>query len=337
MTASSEQQRDGIQAEAIEWFAVMGSDKLTLGDKNRFHSWLQQPEHRQAYERINTQWRNLGDFAHSAVLEDTVNETRLRTMTKSDKKHESKRRWFYPLTAVAATLMIGIWATLQWYPAGAVHQTGIGEQKTVMLEDGSTLILNTNTLLRVEFRFSECNIYLERGEANFAVAHNKQRPFTVFAGGGIVKATGTNFDVRLFNPSKVVVTLMEGGVEVVEKDNSVTLAGVRLEPGQQVTYGSSGISAVKSVNLEETSAWQQRKLIFRDRPLVEAVEEVNRYTQQKVEIGDDALKELRVSGIFRAGSSDTLIQALQQYFSIRVVRSKSGNVVLLPMWDQGGQ
>ncbi len=87
--------------------------------------------------------------------------------------------------------------TISERDAGTIYSTTVGAQQHVMLEDGSSVDLNTNTLVHVRYSEGRRALSLDRGEAVFNVAHDASRPFEVSAAGVISRAVGTRFSVRL--------------------------------------------------------------------------------------------------------------------------------------------
>lgn len=327
MSGNTHRENATIRRQAIEWLAAISSDMATDDDRERFQLWLQHPEHYEAYQIVSANWGKLGNFAHSPALDETVRQAEIEQQT--GKRLEDKRWWNWPTAAIAATFVIGIVLGLQWFlQPGSIHRTEVGEQKTVMLDDGSTIKLNTDTRLRVNFDSTGRRIYLLAGEANFAVTRDPRRPFTVHAGAGAVTAIGTNFDVRIRENADVVVTLIEGAVNVLQNTSIAGAPQQDLSSGQQIAYTAEGFSDIAAINIVEVTAWQKRKIIFQDLPLVQALSEVNRYTQHKIVVGDEALNDLRIGGMFDVGANDTLIEALQNYFSIRAVHHPDGKIVL---------
>ena len=90
---------------------------------------------------------------------------------------------------VAASLLVG--AILVVQPLGQTYDTAVGERRAISLEDGSTIELNTNSRVRVRLARGERRLWLEKGQAMFAVAPDKARPFLVTAGDTTVRALGT--------------------------------------------------------------------------------------------------------------------------------------------------
>src|SRR5690606_34928319 len=123
------------------------------------------------------------------------------------------RRWRWPLHAAAAAA--GIAAMIGsgiWYTQGqSMLTTKVGERRILTLADGSTVMLNTDTRLRVRFSDSHRTVFLENGEASFDVAKDAARPFIVKAGNTQIAAIGTTFDVRWLGQA-LAVTLVQGRV-----------------------------------------------------------------------------------------------------------------------------
>ena len=95
-----------------------------------------------------------------------------------------------------------------------IYAAAIGEIREQELVDGSVLQINTDSQVNVEYSEGTRKIHLLRGEAHFDVAHDKDWPFQVYAGKGVVKAVGTAFSVRL-EEEKISVIVTEGKVDLV--------------------------------------------------------------------------------------------------------------------------
>src|SRR3546814_19826741 len=76
------------------------------------------------------------------------------------------------------------------------YATAIGQQHDVALEDGSRVRLDTNSALVVRYSRKHRDVVLERGRAQFDVAHETQRPFTVHEGPRTVRAAGRQVQGR---------------------------------------------------------------------------------------------------------------------------------------------
>jgi ferric-dicitrate binding protein FerR (iron transport regulator) len=130
------------------------------------------------------------------------------------RKRESTARWTRR-GLIAASLggasLLGLgWSMLA--PAGEYYASAVGEVRRIPLEDGSTLVLNTDSRARVHFGRELREVRLLQGEALFEVAHDARRPFVVQSAAWQVRAVGTVFGVRL-RGTEVDVTVSEGVVE----------------------------------------------------------------------------------------------------------------------------
>lgn len=93
-------------------------------------------------------------------------------------------------------------------------ETDRAERREVVLNDGSVVNLEPETLLRVNLGKHQRYIDLARGRALFHVAKDPTRPFIVHAGDTEVRAVGTIFGVEQ-KDENVIVTVSEGKVGVV--------------------------------------------------------------------------------------------------------------------------
>lgn len=219
------------------------------------------------------------------------------------------------------------------------HETGIGEQRPVTLQDGSVVHLNTNTVVSVDFNGTSRNINLLRGEAHFDVAHNPDRPFIVSAAGKEVTAIGTAFNVEIFEQSSIEVLVTEGKVLVEATENEQT--DVVSSPSDSLhTFMIAGdkaefsdVTAAEKTRLsldqvQKDLAWQQGMLVFQGESLSEVLLEVSRYTQAEFEVLDDDIKQTRVAGYFKVGDTQGLLRALKNNFAISSVQLGSDRYAL---------
>lgn len=284
---------------------------------------------------------------------------------------QGKKRTYHAPMALAATVLVAVfvsvWATLIWNQrsttvenSGVAHSigeqhfnTGTGEKSTIVLADGSRLILNTNSLVKARFTPDQRAIYLERGEVHVQVEKDKQRPFNVFVGQRVIQAVGTEFNLEITDTQKIELIVTEGkvivAVQPISADLSVpqTRANVlpvikeishTLEAGQKVVLGDQEeLEEVQQITLEEIKvklSWRGGNLIFRGESLEQAINEIERYTPVEFEILDENLKQIRVAGLFKAGDVDGLLNTLEKNFNVTYERIGSEKVVLSRMEEK---
>jgi transmembrane sensor len=208
-----------------------------------------------------------------------------------------------------------------------LYATVTGETRPLDLEDGSRIVLDTQSRLRVSYTDGGRDIDLLEGQAHFEVARDSRRPFRVHTPTAEIVAVGTKFDVAIL-PDRTSVTLIEGKVNVRTLRAAETPV-TSLIPGEQVQVTSEGrLLDQPVVNIENVTAWQRRTLVLDDVPLPEALAQMNRYSVTQIVISGPDLQAKRVSGVFRVGDVETEALAVQRYFGLREVSHSDREIVL---------
>ncbi len=337
--------------QAAEWFLRRQRGVLSDAERAEFERWMAHGRNASAYESVDFAW----SCADEAAVRPASNEdsARATAMTAEAYKTSSRRGAWRPAAAAMAAIVI-VAGTGSIFMArdtasidrGAVlaerasaeaagpetYATAVGERSTIMLADGSQIMLNTDTRLQVSYSDAERRIELQQGQALFDVAKNPDRPFIVKAGGREVTALGTAFDVRA-EAETLRVTLIEGSVSV--EDAGIEPAVVpetptRLKPGEQFVAEGGAVPEVRIAQIDHVTSWREGKLIFSDEPLSQAVAEVNRYSARKIVLADAELGDLRVSGVFRTGRTDNFVQAVSTYFPVQADEAAPGEILLRP-------
>lgn len=323
------------EREASVWFARMSADDVSSSDRARFEAWLAaHPRHAKSYAALSATWQEL---VKSAPLVRAVNFGQSMNAAAAT---PARNRWLAGAVAASITaFVLAVGWNVYKEKEETRFQTAIGEQAAVALPDGSSLDLNTNSRVWVDYSQSTRVIRLERGEAYFKVAHDTQRPFWVRAGNYWVRAVGTAFNVYL-RPTGVEVTVSEGTVQVVNatandslpSDAALTLSAAAVTAGQQAdAHGRAEvIRALDSAQLSRTLAWRRSSLYFQDQPLGDVVNELMRYTTLKVEFDDDALRGLPVGGTFQTSPEgvEALLALLHDGFGTTIRRDDQGHVYI---------
>lgn len=299
--------------EAAAWFARLNAPRVTEEDLATFQQWRDVEANARAFEKLDKFWRRAEalktdpDFAAETLAELRAARPKSRTA---------------PL-AIAASLAVAVLAGgYAWFASVGKITTEVGELRVVALEDGTRVHLDTDSAIKVDISDDERRVRLIRGQALFDVAKDASRPFVVSSGSVSVRALGTKFDVANRREG-VKVILAEGAVEVTSGDQTWRLSpGQRIDaaPGEAVRKSSSDVAA-------ETS-WSQGVLTFRDRPLQEAVAEVNRYSRRKIRLAADVGSLGNVSGVFALGRSEAFVAAVTTSFPLEATKKSDGTIEL---------
>ena len=234
---------------------------------------------------------------------------------------------FLVATALVA-LAIGVSA--YFYNPGVA--TAVGEQRMLTLPDGTQVVLNTNSRIKVHYSKRARNVELLRGEALFDVAKSPNRPFRVTVGDRQVNALGTSFTVHR-EDDLLTVTLVEGKVSVsavgsalgpavpqpaaglARQDGEIVLA-----PGERLSIPTHRPPRVDAPPLEKVLAWERREVALDNVALDTAVHEMNRYSPRALVISPGA-RPIRVTGLFRAGDSLSFARAVAEAYNLQVTES----------------
>jgi transmembrane sensor len=238
----------------------------------------------------------------------------------------------FAAACVMACVAFGLLPMLVTPAAKNLTETGVGETRVVALEDGSRVMLDTSSRLRVVFTAATRDVELLNGQAHFQVAKDAHRPFRVRTRSAEVVAVGTTFEVAAL-ATRTTVTLIEGRVNVR------TIAGTAqvqprveaLTPGQQLGINGDGeLLEKKVVKIENVTAWQRGTIVLDDMSVREALAAINRYSTTRIVILGEPLQSRRVSAVFRIGDVETEAGALQRYFGLKEASRSKGEIVLEP-------
>jgi len=326
---------DEAEREASEWVVRLKAADVTDDDRARFEVWIRaHPCNAKAYADLCMTWDKLveaGPLVRAVYFGQVMNA--------ASTPPAPRRRWATVAMVVGVTALVlsGSWA-LYRQKQETGFQTAIGEQAAVMLPDGSSFDLNTNSRVHVAYSQRARVILLERGEAFFKVAHNSQRPFWVRAGDSWVRAVGTAFNVYL-RPTGPQVTVSEGTVKVVNatsneppRTDTANVGAASVRAGEQVDVQGPAevVREINSDQLTRLLAWRSSSLYFQDQPLSDVVSEVMRYTTLKIEISDSRLRDLPIGGTFQASpeGAEALLTTLHDGFGITVRRDGAGHAYI---------
>lgn len=308
---------DGVRDEAIAWLARLRSDP-SAQDQDLFETWYAaDPRHADSYDALLDSWEAM-QLASEAPA---AHRARARP----------SRSWTKAAAAAAVILALALSLFLVGNPVlapDAMLTTGIGEIRTVTLDDGSRVTLDTDSRLRVDLDRAERRLFLERGRARFEVAHDARRPFVVAAGASEVVAHGTVFDVDLRQP-RAVVSLLQGSVEVRQPPTSgAATKSTVLRPGQRLAT-AGGVAKPTPAPIQASELrWPSGMLSFENAPLAEVVASANRYSRTRIVVSDPSIGERRFTGTIKAGDPRQLADMIGSMAALAVETDGAGNLVL---------
>ncbi|WP_434151324.1 FecR family protein [Methylocaldum gracile subsp. desertum] len=326
-----------LSDQAIDWLVLLRSGAAGDGDRQRFAEWLAEgPEYADAFQEAERLWASVadvlsdeaGDLRAEQPAAVGLPEKRPSPISPAGRRRLRPARWAAAAALLLALGLQGLYLGDFWL---SDYATGTGEQKLVRLDDGSTVLLDTDTAIALDWNPSRRRIRIRHGQAVFTVAPDAARPFEVETGPAVIRALGTVFEVSESTAGDIAVTVQEHAVSVRLADGRAdsAQAAVRVASGQRVTYSPThGLSSPEKTDLSQATAWQRHKLIFKDQPLVKVVAELDRYRPGKILIADHRLEDLRVTGVFSLDDSDAILAAVEKALAIRSTRLSPWLVLL---------
>ncbi|EQB29815.1 FecR family protein [Sphingobium ummariense] len=332
---------DPPQEAAIWWATCRQLDPDWFAADERFEVWLDDPANSEAWHAIDRRIEQVGAFA---TMPEVREMRRAALELARVRKRSIGPRWALG-TALAASVLAAIGLGSLTLSPRAVPDiatvdnvqrfaTAIGQRRDILLDDGSKVTLNTDSLVEVRYSADRRDVRLLQGEAMFHVAKNTARPFIVSAQSRQVTALGTAFDVRIRQDGHIQVLLVEGKVRVEPvRHNGLgriipALDRTELSPGQQLIAEGQGEVEVVAADVERETAWNRGALIFRGDSLGDAVEEVNRYSAMPLMVDDPTIARLKVSGIFPTANQADFVAALEALYPVRAHKEEGGTIRL---------
>jgi transmembrane sensor len=349
--------------EATRWFVILQQPDLSPRALEAWKRWESITENRQLFDELERLWSALGEVEPPAMPSLAATATdgydgseSIATWNERTRAHtyerpapvqrvESRRFWF---VALAATVIICVaMGLLAWKHQQTslqarvdVFETAVGQHKEIALNDGSHIQLGARSSVSVTMSEHFRTVVLNSGEALFTVAHDTSRPFNVLAGNGTITAVGTAFNVRRREDDHVVVTVTEGTVQITNTTDenpmqrdatqiSVSTPPLRLEHGNEISYGIDGSFSKPRRADDDTVTWRSGRLHYRQEPLRNVIPDINRYSHRPIVIGDRAAGELLFTGTVFERDVDEWIDNLESVYPFLEVTVTDADNVLV--------
>ncbi|HBK46596.1 MAG TPA: iron dicitrate transport regulator FecR [Xanthomonadaceae bacterium] len=297
---------------AAAWLTVLMSGEASPQDQQRWQDWHSaDPEHARAWSHIEAVTARMGLLDPGAAY---------RSLASGQPSSSGRRRALKLLAWSGAVGASGLLLTRlpAWQQAMADYRTGTGEQRDLVLDDGSRITLNTASALDVRFDARQRRLHLLRGEAYIVTGHgtpaaNEQRPFLFDTAAGRVQALGTRFMLR-HQGDRTEVWVFEGAVRVTP---GAARAATRIvQSGQRLAFDARGLGPLGTAD-EQSAAWKDGLIVADQIRLDEFLADLGRYRSGILSC-DPAIAGLKVSGVFPLRNTDQILATLPQVLPVRV-------------------
>lgn len=343
-------QMNDIHDQAAYWFTRFESGQITAGQRLAFERWVnERPQHLRAFEEIETLSGAMQALSEDLRRRKPGHETALRSdvmenaaLLDAHRARKNRFSLFRQAASIAATFLVVIAGVWLWQSASLngdpdLYRTAIGEQKTVMLSDGSMVTLNTNSEISVAMTDNIRRLHLKRGEVYFEIAKDKNRPFEVAVQNAFVKAVGTAFNIKQ-NGDQITVLVTEGVVEVKSNFAPLLTPSSASSPkkketlvvGDQIIFGAKEMERISLEDdlVSRKTLWRKGRIILDEKSLAEIVREIQPYIAEKIVIADEEVAAFTAGGVFKMGEINSFFGALEAALPVTIVREK-GVIILM--------
>ena len=295
--------QDTAMDQALDWLIALQCPQP--GQQAEFEAWLaSDPAHVHAFAKAQAAWG--GAPVHSAAV--ALNAPRKPSAWRRIKPH------WKPL-ATAAVLLLGLFSFSNLpVRLQADHLTVVGERQRLQLDDGSKVLLNTNSAFSSTIDEHQRIARLYQGEAFFEVVANRGLPLQIDAGPVRASVSDTAFAVRYLN-GEAQVQVQRGDVDL-----STTFGNnrVRLSAGESIRVGPKGFGQPAKLDATKELAWVQGRLIFENCPMSEVLAELRRYYPGWIVNTNEQLASVAVTGDYRLDQPLDVVRSLAHITSAKL-------------------
>ena len=203
-------------------------------------------------------------------------------------------------------------------PDMAVYATKAGENKTLVLPDGTEVLLNANSSLSLAPEWAkqpDREVWLT-GEAYFSVEKNGKK-FKVHTQDVEVEVLGTKFNVMTLK-EKTTVVLHSGKVRLRLDDE---LPEVMMKPGDLVQYNEKEKKVMaKTVDTDLYTSWRDGKIKLNGTPASEVASFIEDRYNLQITFADSVLADHKLNGILKANNEAVLLQVLAKSLDAHYAR-----------------
>lgn len=202
-----------------------------------------------------------------------------------------------------------------------VASTGEGEQVTLSLPDGTQVTLSGES--RLSYNLSDYNSEERQvtfdGEGYFQVTKNPSSPFSIRAKGLKVTVLGTTFNLR--------VRSAEPTAELSLEEGSVLFQGLKtgqdviLSPSQKAILNQTDgtVTVEQNQYAADASAWRRGELVFRNTPLADVLEEIEKVYQVSIVMETEETDYLHdlFTGVLSRANINEVLEVIEQSYHLK--------------------
>lgn len=237
-----------------------------------------------------------------------------------------RRAWMLSAAAACLVALVCVGAKF-WLSSSKVYTAEPGRTRTVSLNDGSRVVLNSGSSLRVPRNFSASHrsVTLD-GEASFYVRKAASPLFVKTSDNGEITVYGTVFNAKSYSDdSHVEIALSEGSVSY-KIDASVR--PFTIEPGERIIFDKTAhVVDIDNADIESCFAWNRGELVFSDVSFCDIINALERKYASRINLSlsDISLMSRHFTCSFDQDDDfDSAVRDIAELAGVRVYRDGDG-------------
>lgn len=310
-----------IADQAAEWLTLLMSGEASDEDRQRLQQWrAAHTDHERAWRHIETVTGRLKVMAPKAAYRAL--SPYAASSSGADAPGSPGRRKALQLLAwggVACTTGLLASRSETWQQVAADYHTRTGEQRSVELDDGTRITLNTGSAITVRFDGVRRLVHLVAGEVLIVTGHAARsgaaeaRPFVVETPQGDIRAMGTRFTVRQWG-GHTHVAVLESAVEITPRDAAAQARVLRA--GEQMSFTRSALNTALALD-DQAAAWSRGQIVADNVRLGDFIADLGRYRPGLLRCAPE-VADLRFSGVFPLHDTDRILATLPNVLPVEV-------------------
>jgi transmembrane sensor len=290
---------------AIAW--QLSLDSGSPVEREEFAKW------HAAHEEHARAWRQLGMLDQRFSV--ASGPARAALLQSREGIRRRVRKLGSGLASIVAVFGLALYAGERYLPIDywlADQRTATGEQRTIRLDDGTLINLNTHSAVDVRFDDKQRRVILQEGEILIETGHGDARPFIVETREGRMRALGTRFLVKR-EEQGTRLSVLQSAVAAHPQSSPEEQV---LREGQQMLIRSDGLGPIVALNLG-ADAWTRGMLVVDNARLEDLVHEIGLYRPGLLGVAPD-VADLRITGSFPLQNTDLALSALLPTLPVQI-------------------
>ena len=267
-------------------------------------------------------WNVMIDMEKDATTEIGMPPMMKKQIRKEMHQIIWRRRWiqitkYAAVIALLVTSSLGVYSLLNTPEKQQMITANVksGSKSEIILPDGTKVQLNGATTITYDVNSSKQRLVQLSGEAFFDVAKNPDCPFRVIANGLQIEVVGTSFNVNTYKKGVVETSLLTGQIKI--SGGSLPQEYI-LTPGEKATYSSiNNALKITQADVHVETGWCDDYLIFDSEPLIDVIEEIERWYGVEIELRCPQIGQDLLSGSFRHENIQNVIHSLSLQYKFK--------------------